>query len=202
MTIRVTGGGATDTRSFHWTILQQAMGIPPGQTPVPGSVAFAVNDTFVHQDDIGIVGIPHRVIVKGFLEELDYQTVSNNNLQMKLQVISGPAGLTTDPNDVVGSSSITIWPDSYSGLAGTGHFYVVGHAPSQITDDVVIVAFRQINGAWVQMAGALKENEVKFVIGTKLVAGGRPNNAWNGYVDANTTPQAMWQAGKYRISAA
>ena len=80
VTISVAGGGATDARTYHWSIVPAAHGIMPGQTPAAGVAHFSLNDTYVHTDDVGLVGLPMPITAKLFLTELDYMNVGNNSL--------------------------------------------------------------------------------------------------------------------------
>src|SRR5204862_8293470 len=76
-------------------------------------------------------------------------------------VVTNNAGLSQDPDDTVGSNSITIWPDEYlDATRGLAKVYLIGHVPSVGTDDVLIKAFRLINNNWVMMNGGGGANEI------------------------------------------
>jgi hypothetical protein len=197
--VSVSGGGATDMRQFHWSILPQAHGIPPGQSPSAGVAAFALNDTFVHQDDVGLVDVGLPVTVKWFVTELDYMHIVNNNMQIKLEVVTNNAGLSLDPEDTVGSNSITIGPDSSpTATAGLAQVYLIGHVLSAGMDDILVNAFRRINNVWVEMDGEGGENVVKAQI-TAAQTGGAPDWDKPGLIYNKDTPAAMVTAGRYRI---
>jgi hypothetical protein len=202
VTIYVTGGGATDSRSYHWKIVPAAVPIGMG-TPAAGVATFALNGTQVHADDVGLVGLPMPLRAKLFLTEWDYFHIGNNSLSpIMLQVVTGDAGLTTDPNDTQGSTTIVVTPtQSVSATEAIVDAYLVGRSPSMTPDDVMVVAYRMVNNAWVEMDGAGTDNNLEIKYGTHLDDDGLPDHLWDGIVDANTTPAAMWRNNKdlYRI---
>jgi Putative Ig domain/Lamin Tail Domain/Bacterial Ig domain len=206
VTVSATRDNVTDVRNFTWTIYPKWVVLPLGVTPVAGRAAFALSNTFVHCDDVGLVDQRQSSKVKAFITQLDYDNIENNDWPIKLQVMFGGAGLTIDPNDPVGSSSIIVWPNAWP--AGEASFAIIGHVPSTSTDDVIIGAFRLINNLWVRMDGDGKDNfvdNVKVGTGLKTIQDGNdmdidvPDHMRDGIIDAKTTPKPMFDAKMYRI---
>jgi len=132
VTASVTGGNATDTTTFPWTVFAESRAV----------AVFAMNDTFAHCDDVGLVGSPHPVLVKYFLGPSDSGPI-------KIEVTQGAAAVTTEKGDVVGSKSVIIQVTDRP--IGWIRFYSIGKAPSTGTDDITIKAFRWVDGTWVDM---------------------------------------------------
>jgi len=92
------------------------------------------------------------------------------------------------------------WPGQTSPGNG-GDFYVIPKIPSDANDDIVLVAFRFLNNAWV-MIGEEKGNAIEAEMGTAYEEGvvdNIPDLTKKGKIFAPSTPAAMVAAGKFRI---
>ena len=132
VTASVTGGNGTDTTTFQWTVFAESR----------AAAVFAINDTFIRRDDVGLVGRPQPVLVKYFLGSFDTGPI-------KIEVTQGAAAVTTEKGDVVGSRSVNIQLTDRP--VGWIRIYLIGKAPSTATDDIVIKAFRWVDGEWISM---------------------------------------------------
>ena len=128
----VNGGNATDCRTFSWKVYSEERVV----------AVFAINDTFVHSDDVGLVGSQQNVLVKYFL-------AGSERGPIKIEVTSGAAAVTMKKGDRVGSKSVVYqisdWP------IGWLRVYLIAKAPSTANDDIVVAAFRWSAGKWVKM---------------------------------------------------
>lgn len=170
-----------DAREFTVTVLPAT----------ENQVAFAVNGSRVHKDDVGGVGLAVPVGLKLFLH---YQAGNTATIKIKA---ADPArvSLTTDPNDTVGSSEVTIQMTE-----GTGSgVYAIPRQPSVGTDDIVVEAFWMnpppLFGGQPVKVGEGKLNGITVEIGSTGGDGTDRPRA----VDAVTTPKAMVDALHRRI---
>jgi hypothetical protein len=131
VTAQVTGGGATDRLTFRWAV------IPADRA----AAAIAINGTFSERDDVGAVGHQSPVRVKYFLG-------GSARGPIKVAVTAGPAALTTEKGDLVGTPSLTFHPVDLP--VGWLDLYSIVKEVGQIE----ITAFHWVDGNWVTMDGS------------------------------------------------
>lgn len=181
VTLTVTGGGATDVRAFHWTVVSKDYG--------GGHVN--INATEIHEDDLGFIGKPLPAWVHSF----------NSGLPVVVRVMSDKATLSLDPSaDPVGSSEIEFPAQNVLGNGGV--FYIIPKLGSVSNDDIVVVANRENMGGGETVIGAGTINAVGVEIGTTgLNAAGETNKERLGIIAAVDTPKEMLkpESPNYRI---
>ncbi len=161
-------------------------------TVQPVVVQFDMNDTPELSDDVAFVGTPMKVTVIFHAPGLTNQTVT-------IQAGDG-AKILLDPNDDPDTQGLTEY--TYTGLdnGAVRELWLVATRVSAAADDIQLTAFLNNNFANDYGKGTVDGVTVQFWSGWIITAG----QAWGwnaqGLIYAHSTPQAMVDAGNYRIA--